>query len=152
MAFKTLENSNLDDPEEHFAWALRNVPGVGAGSHGGTSIPPKWAAAISKHLTELGYVFGPWLARKAGPDGKVDVADIPMQAKKFQRPFRGPQNQYNPGSAWVGLDSPEPEVTLLPNLDMLTAEERAALLDAFRDRGDIPAPEPAPNYATVLGE
>ncbi|WP_329405395.1 DUF2744 domain-containing protein [Nocardia vinacea] len=152
MAFKVLENSNLDDPEEHFAWALRNVPGVGAGSHNGTSIPPKWAAAISKHLVELGYIYGPYLAAKADMDGKVDVSQIPEPVKKFQRPFRGVQSQWNPATAWVKMAAPEPKRVMLPDLDLLTADEREALLNAFRSRGDIPAPTGPPNVARVVDE
>ncbi|WP_109523661.1 MULTISPECIES: phage gene 29 protein family protein [Nocardia] len=152
MGFKLLENSDMENPEEHFAWALRNVPGVGAGAHAGTSIPPQWAAAISRHLVELGYVFGPYLAAKADAHGKVDISDIPQQTKKFQRPFRGQQSHYNPASAWVKMGTAPPPRFSLPDINRLTPEERGALLDAFRQRGDIPDPPTPPNYARVLDE
>jgi hypothetical protein len=149
MPLKTLYTSNLAKPEEHFAWALCNVPGIGPGPEG-TSIPPAWAEAISKHLHELGFVFAPYLARKAGPDGTIHVDDLPKQTKKFLRPYRGDQTHYNPASQWVPMETEEPEPIMLPDVNQLTPQEREALLNQFRERGDLDPVPPRPNHAKVL--
>ncbi|WP_433662440.1 phage gene 29 protein family protein [Nocardia sp. CA-128927] len=145
--FKTLENTDFDDPEDHFAAALMNVEGLGPA---GVPIPPAWASIISKHLVECGYGFGPWLARRADQHGKIDVKDLPKQTKKLARPPRGPVTNWNPGSRWVPMDTPEPEAIVLPDVDTLTDQERVALLAMFRARGDISEPEVEINEARVL--
>lgn len=149
MALKTLQTSNLDNPAEHFSWALRNVPGVGTGPSG-TSLPAAWADAISTHLSEIGFVWAPYLAAKANADGYIHVSDLPQQTKKFLRPQRGDQSHFNPGCQWVPMDTPEPEVITLPDPDHLTPQERDAMVAMWRAKGYISDPEPPPNYARVV--
>ncbi len=144
---KTIEDTDFDDPEDHFAAALQNVPGLGPG---GVAIPLAWAQIISKHLVECGYVFAPWLRRLADADGRIDVKDLPEQTKKLQRPARGPNHAWNPAVRWVPMDTPDPEPVVLPDVNTLTDQERAALLEMFRARGDLPEPVLDDNTAHVI--
>ncbi|MFC9995758.1 DUF2744 domain-containing protein [Nocardia sp. NPDC127526] len=143
----TFETTNYDDPEQHFAAALVNVPGLGPG---GVGIPPAWAKIISRHLVEIGYAWGPWLAHKADANGKIDVNDLPKQTKKLLRPVRGPISVWNGATQWVPMDTPEPPAIVLPDPEAMTIEERAALLAAFDAGGYLPAPEPEGNFAEEL--
>ncbi|MFI8976923.1 DUF2744 domain-containing protein [Nocardia asteroides] len=146
MALKTQAETNFSKPAEHFGWALRNVPGIGSD----VSIPAAWAEKISTHLSELGFVFGPHLLQFADADGNIPASKIPVQTKKLSPPFRGPHTHFNPAVTWVPMDTPEPNPVVLPDVNKLTTQERQALLDAFRARGDIADPEPPPNFAAVL--
>lgn len=146
MALKTQADTDFNKPEEHFGWALRNVPGMGSD----VSIPAAWAEKISAHLVEIGFIFGPHLLQYADENGNIPVAKIPVQTKKLLPPFRGPHNHFNAAVSWVPMDTPDPNPIVLPDVNKLTEQERQALLDAFRARGDIAEPEPAPNYAAVL--
>lgn len=143
----TYETADFDDPEQHFAWALINVPGLGPG---GVGIPPAWAKVISKHLIEIGFVWGPWLAHKANTDGKIDVADLPKQTKKLINPVRGPITPYNGASQWGPMDAQQPPAVILPDPDQMTVEERAALIAMFDAGGYLPTAEPESNFAEEL--
>ncbi|KZM72197.1 phage gene 29 protein family protein [Nocardia terpenica] len=145
--YSTFDTVDFNDPEQHFAAALINVPGLGPG---GVGIPPAWAAIISKHLVEIGYVWAPWLARLADANGKIDINDLPKQTKKLQRPMRGPVNVWNPATQWVPMDTPDPELIVLPSPDAMTVQERSAMLDLFKAGGYLPEPEEPTNFAEEL--
>lgn len=149
MALKTLENCDLDDPAQHFVWALINVPGIGKS---GTAIPVTWAASISEHLVKLGFAWGPHLAKLADGNGMIHIDQLPKQTKKFKRPVRGEQSTFNNAATWVDMDEPEPEPIRIPDVQQLTAAERAAMVAQLVANGDIKLPEPEANYASVVGE
>lgn len=132
MPLKTQDNSNMDDPSEHFQWALGTVPGIGQSP---MAIPAQMTAALSKHLWECGFRHHPEL-----------------QEKKMLRPYRGQQTNFNTSSRWVPMDTVEPEPIRIPDINALTVHEREALLAQYRDAGMIPEAAPAPNVAYVVGE
>jgi len=115
---------NPDSPEEHFLWALRNLPtvgAVGAVTHSG------FLRAWSKHLWKLGFRHRDWLANLADADGNIHVSKLPKQELKFQPAFRGPGHQYNNAAQWVRHDAPEPKPFVVPNIAQLTQQEQYAL-------------------------
>lgn len=120
----------MDDPEEHFLWALTSVPGMGTSP---MMIPLQMAKMISKHLYESGY--------RHHPD---------LQEKKMLRPFRGQQSNLNPAGKWVPMDTPEPEPIRIPDINKLTPHEREALLAQYRAQGLLDAEPVDPNLAYVL--
>lgn len=120
----------MDDPEEHFLFALMNIPGMGQSP---MVIPLQLAKVISAHLFETGFRHVPEL-----------------QTKKLLRPYRGDQTNLNPAAKWVPMDTEEPDPIVLPDIMTLTVHEREALLAQYRDQGLLPEPEPAPNVAFVL--
>ncbi len=115
MPIKTLETSNMEDPEDHFSWALGLIPGIGQSP---LIFPETYASAISKHLFELGFRHHPEL-----------------QAKKWRRPYRGQQTSFNPAGNWVPMDDPDPEPVVLPNVNAFTAQENQAILDQYAASG-----------------
>lgn len=119
----------MDNPEEHFLWALVHLPNVGGVA---TVTHPDILKAWSKHLYEAGFRHDP-----------------EKQQKKLLRAYRGPQHQYNGATKWVGMDVPEPEKVVIPDIRTLTAEENAAMLAQYRAAGMIPAPPPEPDKASV---
>lgn len=134
------------NPEEHFLWALRNLPNVrGVGQVTHPSILRDW----SRHLVDCGFAHRDWLAGLADDNGMIHVDQLPKQVKKFQVAARGPRHDFNPAAGWVPIDEPDPAPVRLPNIHELTAQENAAMLAQYRAAGLIPALPPARDTAEV---
>lgn len=116
------QQSNCDpaDPQEHFLWALAQIP---YGDRANQPIQPKIARVISKHLHELGFRHHPQL-----------------QTKKLQMPHRGPQQALNGLAVWVPMDSEDPDPVVLPNVRALTRQEQELMKNELKEVGLIPDP------------
>lgn len=145
----TQEEVNLDNPEEHFLWALRNLPMIaGAGMVTHPGFLRQWSA----HLWSCGFAHRDWLVGLADEDGNIHVSKLPKQSIKFQQPVRGPWHGYNNAARWVPQSAPDSQVVNIPDIRQLTIQENEALLSQYRDAGMIPAPPPAPDEAVVVYE
>ena len=115
------ENCNLADPEEMFLWMLMAIP------VGNEMMPilENSARTISKHLYECGARFHPKL-----------------QTKKYQAPIRGSQTHMNALARWVGMDDPDPEPLVLPDVGAMTAAERQWIVDELKRHGALHEPKP----------
>jgi hypothetical protein len=132
------------NPEEHFVWALRNLPayaGVGMMTHPG--FLRKW----SEHLWKCGFSHRDYLASLADADGNIHVSQLPAQTLKYQQPVRGPLHQYNPAARWVSADTPDPEPLRIPDIRQLTRQENEAMLNQYREAGLIKEHRPGPAMA-----
>lgn len=107
----------MNDPEEHFLWALMNSPGINTSP---LIMPEKMARQLSKHLHECGFRHDP-----------------AAQEKKLLRPFRGQQNNFNGMAKWVPMDEPEPDPVVLPDVNALTPQENEAMLAQYRANGAL---------------
>lgn len=141
--------SNLDNPEEHFAWAIRNLPMVaGSGLMMFSGFARKW----SKHFWECGFAHRDYLERLADKDGNIHVSKLPKQQIRFQEAFRGPHHSYNPAARWVKPDTPEPKPFVVPNIKEMTTQEKYALAYQLKQEGiEIPDP-PKPPTAEVFND
>lgn len=145
----TQEQADMSNPQEHFLWALRNLPsfaGTGMVTHSG--FLRKW----SDHLWHCGFAHRDYLAGLADSDGNIHVSQLPKQSLKFQQAARGPRHQYNNAARWVGADTPDPVPINLPDISQLTIQENEAMLAQYRDAGMIPAGPPGPSLAEVTNE
>lgn len=125
---------DLDNPEEIFLWALRNMPcmaGTGMVTHPG--FLRKW----SRHLWETGSVTRDYLLRLADEDGNIHVSKLPPQQIKFQEAFRGPRHIYNHAARWVGKDTPDPEPMRLQDVTKLTIQEQHVMAQQLINEGVI---------------
>jgi len=135
----TQDNVNWDDPKQHLAWALRNMPtfaGIGAVTH------PGFLEQWSEHLFQCGFRHVDYLRTLADEDGNIPVDRLPKQQIKWQPPMRGPRNVWNPAARWVPAAAPEPPPMRIPDIRALTDPERDALLAQFREEGLLPDPQP----------
>ena len=142
----TQQEANLNDPEQHFAWALRNMPtlaGAGMVTHPG--FLKKW----SKHLWECGFAHRDYLVGLADENGMIHVDQLPRQQIKFQKAMRGPRHVYNNAASWVPVDTPEPPKIKLPDIRQLTREENEAIIQQYREAGMIPTERIIPMVAEV---
>ena len=140
------EQADMNKPEEHFLWALRNMPafaGVGLVTH------PGFLRQWSEHLWSCGFAHTSWLARLADEDGNIHVSKLPRQAIKFQPAMRGPHHTYNNAARWVPIDEPAHEPVNLPDIRQLTIQENEIMLDQYRSAGMIPPSLPEPSKASV---
>lgn len=139
--------ANMDNPEEHFLWALRNMPalaGVGMVTH------PGFLRQWSSHLWSCGFAHRDYLERLADENGMIHVSQLPKQTIKFQPAVRGPRHAYNNAARWVSADSPDPEPIKLPDIRQLTLQENEAMLAQYRDAGMIPNATPGQTLAEVV--
>lgn len=135
----TQETADFNNPEEHFLWALRNMPafaGAGMVTH------PGFLRQWSEHLWGCGFVHRDYLERLADEDGNIHVSKLPKQTLKFRPAVRGPRHGYNNAAMWVSVDTPAPQPINLPDIRQLTIQENQMMLDQYRQAGMIP---PAPH-------
>lgn len=145
----TQHEADLSNPEEHFLWALRNMPSfAGAGMVTHPGFLRQWSA----HLWGCGFAHREYLERLADEDGNIHVSKLPRQLLKFQPPVRGPRHGYNNAARWVSYDTPEPEPINLPDIRHLTDQENQIMLDQYRQAGMIPAAPPQPSRAEVTND
>lgn len=110
---------NMADPEEHFLWALAQIPV-------GTEMMPiqlNTARNMSKHLHELGFRHHPKL-----------------QTKKKQMPIRGQQTHLNSLARWVPMNAEDLDPLPLPNVGAMTSEEREWVHQELKAVGHIEDP------------
>lgn len=145
----TQEQADLNNPEEHFLWALRNMPvfaGVGMVTH------PGFLRQWSAHLWGCGFVHRDYLERLADEDGNIHVSKLPRQTLKFQQAARGPRHGYNNAARWVTADTPDPTPINLPDIRQLTAQENEAMLEQYRNAGMIDNYAPRQHTAQAIND
>lgn len=141
--------ADLNDPEEHLAWAMRNMPsfaGIGAVTHSG--FLRKW----SEHLFKAGFRHTSWLVRLADENGNIHVSKLPRQQIKFQEAFRGPRHTYNNAARWVSMDTPEDAPVQIQDLSRSTRLEQEIYAEQLRQLGVVPTPEIPEHRAQELNE
>lgn len=141
------EQADMSNPEEHFLWALRNMPsfaGAGMVTH------PGFLRQWSEHLWNCGFAHRDYLAGLADENGMIHVSKLPRQILKFQPAIRGPRHAYNNAARWVSQDTPDPEPINLPDIRQLTIQENEAMLEQYRSAGMIPQEPPGPSKAEVV--
>lgn len=143
------QDADLDNPEEHFLWALRNMPtfaGAGMVTH------PGFLRQWSAHLWGCGFVHRDYLVRLADENGMIHVSQLPQQLLKFQPAVRGPRHGFNNAARWVSSDTPDPQPINLPDIRQLTVQENEAMLEQYRAAGMIPVPEQRGSTAEVTND
>lgn len=131
----TQETADMNNPQEHLVWALRNMPafaGAGMVTH------PGFLRSWSEHLFNCGFRHVDWLKGLADENGMIHVSKLPQQMLKFQPPVRGPRHGYNNAARWVSADTPDPQPIRLPDIRQLTIQENEAMLAQYRDAGMLP--------------
>jgi hypothetical protein len=116
---------NPDDPEVVNQWALVAIKLVGSEAFTPDEESRRW---LSKHLHDLGFRHHPELCEK-----------------KLRTPPRGPQHVLNNLSTWVGLDEPEPEPLVIPDVSAYTVHEQEIIAEQLRYTGVVPTPTPEPD-------
>ncbi|QFG10400.1 minor tail protein [Mycobacterium phage Anthony] len=147
MTIPSQEAHDPKDPRQHAVWALRNLPmiaGVGAITH------PAYLADWSEHLWKCGFAHTDYLAGLADEDGNIHVSQLPKQVIKHQQPFRGQRHDMNNAARWVGVDEPDPEPVVIPDINKLTQQENEAMLQQYRAAGMIPDNRPGPAMGEVF--
>lgn len=119
--FPRQEDCDMTDPEEHFFWALTQIP---MGPHNNQPIQPSIARTISKHLHECGFRHFPKL-----------------QTKKQQMPHRGQQHYLNGSAVWVDINAEDPEPVHLPDVRSMTTHEKQLMVEELENIGFIKEPQ-----------
>ena len=131
----TKDQADMNNPEEHFLWALRNMPSfAGAGMVTHPGFLRQWSA----HLWNCGFAHRDYLEGLADENGMIHVSQLPKQTIKFQPAMRGPRHGFNNAARWVSQDTPEPVPINLPDIRELTIQENQMMLEQYRSAGMIP--------------
>ncbi|QBI96619.1 hypothetical protein SEA_EXPELLIARMUS_24 [Mycobacterium phage Expelliarmus] len=138
MAIPTQAETDFNDPEEHFLWALHNMPTV-AGF--GAVTNPLFMRSWSKHLWECGFAHRDHLESLADENGMIHVSQLPDQQKKLQPAIRGPYSAYNQAARWVPMDQEPPPPMVLQDPAELTQQEQQAVVKRLIEVGAIQAPK-----------
>lgn len=116
----------MDNPEEHFLWALINLPGPDGIAP--MLVPPEALRKWSERLYVAGFRHNP------------DLQEI-----RFDPP-PGDHNWLMGGAGqWVDVNAPEPEKPAV-DLDSLSQQDKVALYEALKsnlpaDEGDVASVE-----------
>ncbi len=143
------DTANMDNPQEHVVWALRNMPafaGAGVVTH------PGFLRSWSEHLWNCGFRHTDWLRSLADEDGNIHVSKLPRQTIKMQEAIRGPRHSFNNATRWVSVETPDPPVINLPDIRELTIQENEVMLDQYRQAGMIPQEPQGPMLAEVCND
>lgn len=143
------ENADYSDPEQALAWTLVNSPGMTPQS-APLTIPGPLGRCLSKHQRELGVVHVDEIRALADDNGLVHVDQLPVQTKKYQRPVRGQQTDYNNASTWVPMDTPDPEPIVIQDPQAMTRHEIEAVKQRLAEMGELPTIEIKPDVAEEL--
>jgi len=147
MKIPSQEDHNPNDPRQHVAWALRNLPmiaGVGAITH------PGYLFGWSEHLWRAGFRHVDWIRGLADENGNIHVSQLPEQEIKFQPAFRGQRHDANNAARWVDKDTPDPKPVVIPDITKFTEQENLAMLRQFEEHGWIADGRPTPPMAEVV--
>lgn len=134
--------ADMKNPEEHFVWALRNLPsfaGSGLVTHSG------FLRMWSDHLWKCAFAHRDYLVGLADENGMIHISQLPVQTIKFQEAFRGPTHTYNNAARWVEKDAPAPEPYRLQDVTKLTIQEQHVMAYQLKQAGIIPA-DPVPQH------
>lgn len=145
----TQEQADLNNPEEHFLWALRNMPSL-AGT--GMVTHPGFLRSWSKHLWDCAFIHRDALVKLADENGMIHVSQLPKQTIKFQQAARGPSHIYNNAARWVGTDTPDPEPMRLPDVTKLTIQEQHVMAKQLIESGVLRVNPPNMPLAQELNE
>jgi hypothetical protein len=140
---RTQEQTNYANPREHFVWALRCLPmiaGVGGITH------PQFLTQWSEHLFNCGFFHRDYIASLADDNGLIHVDQLPRQVVQFEPAMRGPRHAYNNAARWVAEGTPPPEPIHLPDVNELTADEQAAMIEQFVNAGLIGPQDAGPQF------
>ncbi|AUV61988.1 minor tail protein [Mycobacterium phage SWU2] len=143
------QEADMDNPEEHFLWALRNLPMFGgSGTVTNSGFLRKW----SEHLWKCAFFHRDWLVRLADEDGNIHVSKLPKQQIKFQEAFKGPRHTYNNAACWVPVEAKEAAPTQIQDLSKVTLLEQQIYAEQLRRLGVIPGVQVPEHTATELNE
>jgi hypothetical protein len=131
MGIPSQETADMNNAEEHFVWALRNMPMLGKV---GAIMHPSYLTQWSQHLWDCGFVHASHIEKQA-VDGVFDIQKLPKQKIKFQEAQRGPHHTWNPASHWVPIEKEDPKPVRVPNVQNMTIQERHALIAQLETLG-----------------
>lgn len=114
---------NMEDPEEHFLWALVGLPGPG--SQAPLILPPEILKRWSAHFYKCGF--------RHHPD---------LQQIKYVPPS-GDMNWITGATGrWVPIDEELPAAVTAPGIDHLSLDEKRVLLERLQSEvGPLPEKE-----------
>ncbi|MDZ4234911.1 MAG: hypothetical protein U1C73_14410 [Dietzia sp.] len=121
-----------DDPTpaggpHRYKWVFHAPPVTGPGGHVPFQVPEEWADDLGQHLENLSFWQRDDLVRRAGPDGMLNVLELPEARMRQDPPLAGPSNWLNPGP-WVPVSTPAPARQQTEvDLNELTDEQAEAI-------------------------
>ncbi|MEJ6013295.1 DUF2744 domain-containing protein [Corynebacterium sp. H127] len=130
MSIPTLDQCNINDPEEMFLWALVCLPGLE--QQAPLLMPPQILRQISQRLYDCG-------AR----------LDLTQQQIKYVPPADQSSWLAGAGGTWVPIDAELPPEITAPSIDHLSRREKIELVKKLEAEGLISQPQYGPALDTA---
>lgn len=142
----TRESCDQDDPRTKFAWMFVAWPFIGDETFTPSDeLVEKW----SKRVDDLALVDAERLRDLADENGFIHVDQLPTPKIKLLKANRGPDHTINGLSGWVGIDEPEPEPVIIPDVGVYTRYEQEIIKEQLRYHGVVKDEEPKTPTARV---
>lgn len=125
MSWPTQGQTNFDDPQQRFVWALRGLRFNGSP----VIIPEPAAKELSEHLSRCGFVHIDQVA--ACPVGENPLRHLPAQEIHYQPPLKGQDHSMNTSGEWVDAETP------IITESGMSLDEKQELIQQFREEGLI---------------
>lgn len=131
---KQQHESNLWDPKERFAWALRGVKVNGIP----VAVPEPVLEGWSEHLSKAGCLHIDQVKEVLSQfsNGDEILAKLPKQEIHYQPPIRGQDHSFNSSGEWKSVSEPI-EQPMVPTASKMTDQEKAKMIQEFREEGLI---------------
>lgn len=136
MAIKRQYESDLSNPKERFAWALRGIEVRGMPM----AFPEPILAEFSEHLSRTGAIHIDQVDMALdGVDketAELILSRLPKQEIHYQPPVQGQEHELNVAGEWKPVDEPiiTPKNKTIENL---SPQEREKLIQELREEGEI---------------
>lgn len=137
--FPQQKDVDFSDMESALVWTLAQIP---FSDRVTMPIQLNVAKCIARHQNQLGVVHVDYLKTLADENGYIHVDQLPKQQKKLRMPHRGQQHHLNGSATWVGMDAPEADPVVLPDVEAMTVHERKWLVEELKNVGAIQDPPP----------
>ena len=131
----TLENCDQSDPKTRHQWLFVAWPFVGDQTFTPQDdLLEKW----SQRVDDCAMVYAPSLEALADENGNIHVSKLPQPKIKLLKPNRGPDHTLNGATGWVGVDEPDPDPVIIPDVGAYTRNEQEIIAEQLRYHGVIP--------------
>lgn len=144
----TWDNCDRTDPKTRLKPACVGLPWAGSQK---LTPPSDLAEEWSEHWVKIGLCYIGDIAALADANGMIHVDQLPVPELKLVPPHRGQQHPMNGTMQWIGVDEPEPDPVVIPDVSskVHTREEQEIVAEQLYYDGVIKLPEPERDVATV---
>lgn len=133
MSIPLQEATDFNDPKQRFVWAFQGIQFRGSP----TAFPQPILEEWSEHLSQAGFIHVSQLEELCDEYGHLSLYSFPFKQEiQYQPPVRGQGHSMNVSGQWVPMDQ-EIEKPVVPTASLMTTQEKAKMIQEFKEEGLI---------------